>query len=331
MSTVLVTGASGFVGSHVLPELLDAGHVIRALVRDDAARRTVLRRVAPSRRAAVQFAVGDVTMPETLPVALQGVDAVVHLVAIARDGNGGRDLERINLDGTRHVVEAMGSTGVRRLIHLGGLGVADVPDLHFGRSKARGEEVVERSNLDWTVLKPSLLWGERDGFFNIVAGLARIPVPFVPVPGRGAARFQPLWVGDLARIVRLALERPETIRQRYELGGSRWWTYRELTAEVLRGMGKRRLIVPMPMPLIRLVAGTAERLHLPFPVATDQLRQLRLENFTEVDAVERAFGFAPRPMEGNLTYLRHRPKDQESTPDAKSTSGSGRRATEPAA
>ena len=314
MSSVLLTGASGFVGSHVLPALLGAGHQVRALVRGDAAEALVLARLAADRRDAVSFSRGDVTgteAPKQLAAAMTGADAVVHLVAIPRDLAGGRDLLRVNLDGTRAVIGAMRVARVRRLVHLGALGVADDPALHYGTSKIRAEAAVAQSGLDFTILKPSLLWGERDGFFNILADLVRISPGLVPVPGRGTARFQPLWIGDLARIVALCLDHPETVGRSCELGGPRTWTYREITAEVLRGMGRRRAIVPVPVPLIALVAGVCEAAHLPFPVASDQLRQLRLDNVGPVDGVERSFRFAPRDMAGNLGYLRRRRRDQE--------------------
>ncbi len=95
------------------------------------------------------------------------------------------------------------------------------------------------------------------------------------------------------------------------LGGPRYWTYREIMQEVLRGMGKRRTLVPMPVALIRLVAGSAEMVRIPFPVATDQLRQLKYDNIGPVDAVRAQLGWDPQPMEGNLTHLRLKLKDQE--------------------
>lgn len=311
MSIVLVSGPSGFVGSHVLPELIAGQHRVVALVRSDRAGELVLRRLGPEARGAVELRRGDVTRPETLPAALAGVEAIVHLVAIPRDRNGGADLRRVNTEGTRNILEAAMAAGVRRFVHLGGLGIEDDPGLHFASSKAQAERLVAASGLDWTILKPSLLWGERDGFFNIIADLVRRSPGVVPVPGDGTARFQPLAVADLARIVRLAIERPETVGRAYELGGPRVWTYREITREVVTALGARRAIVPLPVPLIGLVAGIAERLGLPFPVATDQLRQLGLDNVGPLDAVEREFGFAPRTMEGQLGYLRRPKREQE--------------------
>lgn len=314
MSTILVSGASGFVGSHLLPELLGAGHRVVALVRSAGAGEKVTRRLTAALAANLELRTGDVDRPATLPPALAGVDAVVHLVAIPRDWNGGKKLLEVNLDGTRNLIAAMQASGVRRLVHLGALGVEDREQLHYATSKARAERAVVESGLEWTVLKPSLLFGPGDGFFNIVADLVRLSPGVVPVPGDGTSRFQPLHVGDLALCLRLSLERPETVGHAFELGGPRIWTYREITAEVCRGMGRRRAIIPMPVPLIKIVAGVAEAVHLPFPVATDQLRQLALDNVGPLDGVHSAFGFIPRRMEGELRYLRRRKAQQGLAP-----------------
>ena len=308
MPTILLTGANGFVGSHVLPALLRSSAVERvvALVRTTRAGDDVIARLDPPDRDRVELRLGDVTQPDSLPAATRGVDAIVHLVAIPRDFNGGRDLRRINTDGTLALLQAAKVAGVRRFIHLGAMGVLDDPRLHYASSKARAEALVRASGLDWTLLKPSLMWGEGDGFFSLIAKLARFSPGVIPIPGRGTARFQPLFVGDLARVVALALERPATAGHAYELGGPRYWTYREITAEVLAALGKQRLILPVPVPLISLVARASELVRLPFPVASDQLRQLKIDNIGPLDGVQREFGFAPRPMHAQLGYLRRR-------------------------
>ena len=310
MSTILVTGAGGFVGSHTIPALLSAGHTVVAMVRDGAAGEAVLGRLPVADRSRVEPRQADVTQPATLGPALAGVEAVVHLAAIPRDYNGGADLARVNTEGTRAVIAAMTTAGVRRLVHLGALGVVDDPRLHYASSKARAEAAVRDSGLDWTILKPSLQFGPGDGFFNIIAGLVRLSPGIVPVPGDGKSRFQPIFVGDVATVMVHSLAEPSTIGETFELGGPRFWTYREITEEVLRALGKRRAILPMPIPLIRLVAGASELIHLPFPVATDQLRQLRLDNIGPLDLIRVRFGFEPRSMEGALGYLRQRRSDQ---------------------
>lgn len=316
MATILLTGPTGFVGSNVLPALLEAGHHVRALVRSDAAGATVLRRLAPAHRAQVELVRGDVTDAGSLGPAVRGADAVIHLVAIARDRNDGRDLARINTTATIDLITAMETEGVRRLIHMGAMSVTDDPRLNYARSKARAEAAVRASSLRWTILKPSLMWGERDGFFNVLAQLVRTSPGIVPVPAGAKSRFQPLAVADLAKVVVMALEREEAVGGSYPLGGPAYWTYKEMLQEVLRGMGKRRLILPMPLPLIKLVARTAEKVGIPFPVASDQLRQLALDNADELGVVRRDWGFDPAPMNGRLGYLRTKPADQETAPGA---------------
>lgn len=314
MATILVTGANGFVGSHLVPALADAGHRVLALVRDDAGGEEVLRRLTPAQRVAVEPRLGDVTRRETLPAALAGADAVLHLVAVPRDWDGGATMRLVNVEGTRNVLRAADAAGVRRFVHLGALAVVDDPALHYASSKARGMALVRESGLDWTILSPSILFGPRDGFFNLIAGLVRISPGIVPITGKGDARFQPLAIADLARATAAAFADPGTIGRELPLGGPRYWTYREVVQEVLRGMGKRRALLPMPVPLIRLVAASAELVRFPFPVSTDQLRQLAFHNTGPLDSVRTGFGFEPQPMEGALGHLRRRPRDQE--PDA---------------
>ena len=150
---------------------------------------------------------------------MAGVDAVVHLVAIPRDFRGGADLRLVNTEGTRAVVAAMGKAGVKRLVHMGAMGVEDDPSLHYASSKAKAEALVRDSGLDWTILKPSLQFGPGDGFFNIVADLVRISPGIVPVPGDGSARFQPIHAADVAAVIVRVLADPRRSAPRSSSAG----------------------------------------------------------------------------------------------------------------
>jgi len=321
MAIVLVTGASGFVGSHVVPELVGGGHRVVALVRDAKAGAAVMARLDADQRRSVELRTGDPVANVGLAEAIAGVDATVHLVAIARDRDGGKSLLRVNLGGTKRMLDAARQAGVTRFVHVGALGVKDDPDLHYASSKAKAEAAVRASGLEWTILKPSVLWGPRDGFLNTIADLVRTSPGLVPVPGAGTSRFQPLAVADLAICVRMSLEDPSTIGRAIELGGPRYWSYREITREVLAGMRRGRRIVRLPVPLMGAVARTAEALHVPFPVASDQLRMLRLDNVGALDGCYRAFGFVPRSMEGQLWYLQAKKRDQDPATAKRPTRG----------
>jgi uncharacterized protein YbjT (DUF2867 family) len=292
---VAVVGATGFVGRHLVPELVREGHRVIAISRDGALRPDWPGEVVSVARA-------DVETGEGLDGAVQGADAVVHLVAIARE-TGGRTFDNVNVAGTGRVVAAAEAAGVRRIVHLSVLGAVDDPELRYLHSKWRGEQLVRGSSLEWVILRPSLLFGEGDGFFNLIKVTLTWWSPgVVVIPGDGSARFQPLSVDDLAVAVGLCLQDPARSGRTYEIGGPAHLTYREIVERVMEVTGKRRLKVPMPIPLISALTAVTDRVLPIFPVSHDQIRSLRTDNFTEAGAFAAAFGVEPRPLD--LGYLR---------------------------
>jgi len=291
---VAVVGATGFVGGAVVRQLVESGHRVIAVSREGSRRQGWGDSVEP--RGA------DVATGRGLEEALQGADAVVHLVAIPRETKD-RRFDEVNVRGTERVVAAAEGAGVRRFVHLSVLGVADDPKLAYLHSKWLGEQAVRGSSLDWVVLRPSLLFGPGDGFFRLVRTTLKWWSPgVVAIPGRGDARFQPLAVDDLARGVERAILDDSHVHQVHELGGPEWVTYREIVDRVMDATGMRRLKLPMPIPLISAVTVVTDRILPIFPVSHDQIASLQRPNSTDLDAFERTFGIAPRPMD--LSYLR---------------------------
>jgi NADH dehydrogenase len=191
---------------------------------------------------------------------------------------------------------------VRRFVHLSVLGVADDPKLAYLYSKWRGEDAVRASHLEWVVLRPSLMFGSGDGFFNLVKTTLRWWSPgVVAIPGTGDARFQPLSVDDLAVAIEKSLTDADRARSIYELGGPAYLSYREIVDEVMRVTGMRRVRVAVPIPLISALTSVTDRLLPIFPVSHDQIASLQRPNYTQLDAFERAFGIRPRPID--LSYL----------------------------
>lgn len=292
---VAVIGATGFVGSHLVPHLVGRGLRVLAISRGGRRR--------PEWDATVEARAADVTRDELDP-ALVDADAIVNLAAIPRETRG-RTFEAVNVRGTRNAVAAAERAGARRFVHLSVLGVTDDPTLRFLSSRWAGERAVRESSLDWVILRPSLLFGQGDGFFELVKTTLRWWSPgIVALPGRGDTRFQPLSVDDLAIGIEQALTDPEHVRRIHELGGPGWVTYRQIVDEVMRVTGLRRWKVGAPIPLLGALTAVTDRVLPIFPVSHDQVGSLGRPNATDLDAFERAFGVRPRPFD--VSYLGNR-------------------------
>ena len=291
--TVAVVGATGFVGRHIVPHLERAGYAVRAISRDGAVR--------PEWGSSVTPPAADVVTGNGLDAALRGSDAVVHLVAIPREG-GGRRFEEVNVRGVERVLGAMRSAGVDRIVHLSVLGATDDPALRYLSSKWRGEQLVRESGMEWVVLRPSLLFGPGDGFFNLIRVTLTWWSPgVVAIPGDGRTRFQPLAVDDLAFAVERSVADPDRRGSVYEIGGPDFLTYTQIVDAVMRATGKRRLKLRVPMPLIRALTAVTDRIVPFFPVSHDQILSMSRPNYTELDAFESAFGRPPRAFD--VSYL----------------------------
>jgi NADH dehydrogenase len=294
---ILVTGANGFVGSHLVPRLVrEKDAKIRALVRASADVRAleVLK---------VDIARGDIADLDSLRRAMDGADTVIHLVAIPIE-RGKQTFEAVNINGTRKVVAAAKEQGVKRFIHLSALGASNDPRYPYTYSKWLGEEAVRGSGLNFTVLQPGAQFGEGDGFFSAFAGLLSL-TPFIfPSPGKGDTVFQPIWVEDVVTTIIKSLDDAKTMGQTIEFGGPEHLAYDELIRTVMEVTGKQRRIVHVPVPLMRVPVFFFSLLPYP-PVDSGQLDLLQVRNATDSNATERWFGFKPTRLREGLDYLKH--------------------------
>lgn len=277
--TVLVTGATGFVGPHVVHELRARELPVRALVRDPARASSLVAWGA-------ELAVGDVTDPASLAAACLGADAVVHLVAIIR----GRpeDFERVMAQGTRNLVAAAREAGVRRFVLASALGLDErtkdaVP---YYRAKWEMERAARESGLEHVIFRPSFVFGRDGGVLPTFVRLARF-APVTPIVGPGTQRLQPIWVDDLAAYFAAAVSEPAAAGRTFELGGPEAVTWNEFWGRLKRTLGSRRPSVHVPFGAMRLQAALTEGLP-GAPVTRDQLTMLALGDnvVTDPGAVE---------------------------------------------
>ena len=290
---ILVTGATGFVGRRVVKALVSDGLPVRALVHTPS-RASVLSEYP------VEVAQGDLLEPSSLADALQGADRVIHLPAVVREERG-QSFQSLNHRGTRNVLDAAASAGVNRIVHASAIGASSDPSYQYLYSRWMAEQEVIRSGIAFCIVRFSVGFGEGDEFLNRMAAQVKLS-PVVPVAGDGRARFQPIDVEDIARCLVAALERQDTVGRTIEVGGSEYLTYDEMIDLISDTLGARTFKLHVPLVLMRPIVRLMEALLRP-PVTSEQLKMLKLDSVTDLDSVEKNFGFAPASPRGNIGYV----------------------------
>jgi uncharacterized protein YbjT (DUF2867 family) len=271
---VLVTGATGFIGSHVVARLQADGHRVRALVRDVGS--SSAKTLATS---GVELAPADFGDPQALGVALAGIDAVVHLIGIISETRR-NTFEKAHVETTRSLLAAANRAGTRRWIQMSALGTRPDAVARYHQSKWRAEELVRGSGLDWTIFRPSMVLGPGSGFERTFRQIARWS-PVVPVMGSGTNLMQPIQVHHVAKAFSRSLSVPATMGQTLDLCGERRMTMNTLLREVLAPT--QRAQFHLPMGLARIQAGLMEAvltglLGRASPLTRDQLTMLSEDN-----------------------------------------------------
>lgn len=292
---VLILGGSGFVGRHV----------VERLQREQVAMTVPTRRRTAARhlwhQPQVQVEVADVLDPATLARLVARHDAVVNLVAVLHGSE--QQFERVHVELPRLLADACAQAGGRRLVHVSALGAAADGPSRYQRSKARGEAVLGQAaqvgSLELSVLRPSVIFGAEDRFLNLFADLQRV-FPVIPLAG-GSARFQPVWVRDVAQAIVACLQDGSAVGQTYEACGPEVWTLRELVKAAGRwagiGGGAGRPVVGLPMALGRLQALVMELMPGRPLMSRDNLDSMQVDNVAsgQLPGLD-ALGIRPTPL-----------------------------------
>ena len=291
---ILIAGGTGFIGSRLASELDARGHEV-----------IVLARTAPDQGGAggVSTVQADVTDSETLLDTLVGVDAVVNLVALSPlftpDG-GERMHDWVHRAGTGNLVQAAEAADVGRFVQVSAVHADPNGPTAYLRAKGRAEVIVQEADLEWVIIRPSVVFGDGGEFVSFTRSVA--PPHLTPLPGGGSTRFQPIWVGDLVPMLADAVVEPDHERTVYEIGGPEVLTLAEIAKLVHGAVGRPARVVPVPMALVRL--GMAVGGKIPgFPFGPDQYRSLRLDLVVDANDVSE-FGVDPADMLTVSAYLR---------------------------
>ena len=289
---ILVTGATGFVGPHIVHALRVEGRQVRVLVREG----TDTTRLATW---GCELAVGDMTDPASLERAVEGCDAVVHLVAILTGKPA--EFERVMTAGTRDLVAAASAAGVRRFVLMSALGTTEETKelVPYYRSKWEMEQTVQTSGLEHVIFRPSFVFGEDGGALAQFRKIAKL-APVTPIVGPGTQQIQPIWVEDVAAYFAASIDKAEAANRTFELGGPDVVSWNEFWARLKESLGTRRPSIHVPFGLMRIQAAVLERLPNP-PVTRDQLKMLQAADnvVTNDDAIE-TFGLPLVPLDEQL-------------------------------
>lgn len=281
----VVFGGSGFIGRNVVRELAKRGWRVRVAVR----RPHLAQHLKPMGVVGqIQLAQCNIRYRSSIAEALKGADAVVNLVGILSQ-NGPQKFGALQAAGAAAIAELSAEAGIGVLTHVSSIGAAIKSGSLYARSKAEGEQAVRAAFPAATILRPSIVFGPEDRFFNKFASMAMLS-PALPLIGGGATRLQPVYVDDVADAICETLIRPEASGRTYELGGPRVYAFRELMQLMLAETGRKRLLVPVPFALAPLVGLAGEIIGAaPFfdpPVTRDQIRMLKEDNIVGASGEE---------------------------------------------
>ncbi|MGB8344487.1 MAG: NAD(P)H-binding protein [Ktedonobacteraceae bacterium] len=286
---ILITGATGYIGRHLVARLVEQGARPRCLARSKERAAAIL----PVDK--IDIALGDTVRPETLADAVQGVDTIVHTAFITADRkqSAGNSYEKTNVQGTANLIKAAQAADVRRVIELSGLGTKPDKPGSYMQGRYMAEKMLKESGLQWTIIQPSVLFGKDAPFVKGLSDLIRTS-PVIPLIGGGTIRFQPIYVEDVVTVIVKVLETPEqSANKTYIIGGPAYYTFTDIINALLRTMHKTRIKAPAPMPLVGIGAAMMEAVFPKPPLTRAAMTLFTFDNTTDLHSVERDFGFTP--------------------------------------
>ena len=281
---ILVTGATGFIGSHLLQRMRKEGMPVRALVREAAKAR-------PLQDMGVELATGAVSDRAALEKAAAGCERVIHLVGIIQEAPG-QTFQAVHVDGTKNLLDAAKKAEVQHVVFQSALGTRPKAKSAYHRTKWEAEELVRASGIPYTILRPSLIYGPGDQFTIRLADMIRMS-PVVPVIGSGRSKVQPLFIDDMTACLVKTVMSDAFLNEIYELGGPEQLTYAQVTAAIAEALGVKRPTIHLPLFFMQPMARMLELVLPKPPVTTDQLIMLQEDSVCALRDIRDAFSIEP--------------------------------------
>lgn len=272
---IAVTGASGFVGGHIIKKALDTGYRVRALSR------------TPGAVTDVDYIKGDIVSGEGLDDFLDGVDVVINAVGIIKETKRNK-FEGVHYGGVVNILETCRRKNVNKIIQISALGTAPDKENMYFKTKYMAEREIQSSGLNFVIFQPSLIFGPGDGFVNMLAGIIK-KSPVFPIFGDGSYLLQPVSIHDLAKAVVKCAEDINRNRSVYQVCGPEKLSYERIVRMIIRQIGKKRLIIHVPLGMVKLGVNISEKLNLPSPLSSEQLDMLLTGSVCDDDSFAEDF------------------------------------------
>ena len=293
---ILVTGGTGFIGTHLIKALVDSGHEVRILLKPSA--------VSPNfpRGIPVEVAVSSLTDQRNVRAALKDVTEVFHLAGAERKGTRG-DLNQVDVEGTSTLIKAAADTRIQRIYFMSHHGAARASAYPVLKAKAIAEHWIINSGIPYTIIRTGSVFGPGDQFSVPLARLIKLSPGLFFMPAKGHVLLQPLWIDDLINVLLLTMENDKSVNRIYSLGGMEALPYREIVKLVMQKTGLKRYVVPTSPATLRTMTLWIEQIYPNFPISIYWLDHLAEDRTANLDSLPREFGIMPARFHQNLDFL----------------------------
>lgn len=297
---ILVTGATGFIGRALIRHLFDTGQEVRVMIR-------------PSRRSPrlpkslpVEVAVVSLSDERAIRAALKDVDVIFHLAGAESEGRNA-NLLAVDMQGTENLARVAADVGIRRMVAVSHIGASRSSGFPVFKAKGIAEEHIRRSGVPHTIFRTSVVFGPEDHFTTNLARLLQVSPVFFPLPSSTRTVVQPLWVEDLVTVLLWSLDNEATVNHTYEIGGSEYFTVRQIVEIVMRAAGRPRILYELNPVLLRALIVTLESFVPNYPASSFWLDYIAINRTCSVDNLPRIFGLMPARFTYRLDYLKRTP------------------------